>query len=273
MRASRLVRWAVGILGRRATDASYVRYLQDVAADPTIQRLRSEAVLELRLAPGHHVVDLGCGPGTMTVQLASCVGDSGRVVGVDRDRQMVRTADVLAVRMGVSGHLTHQVDDCTALSLGNDTFDACYCERVFQHLADRGPALAAAEALRILKPGGRVVIVDSDWSTLVINAGPQVLERRCVTQCLMRFPNPAAGRHLRDLVMAAGAAEVHCRSSTLSISATGATAALLNRAAEESLSADELMVWRQRLDDARQAERPYGHLIMTLVAGTKPRAS
>jgi ubiquinone/menaquinone biosynthesis C-methylase UbiE len=270
-RGSRLSNWAGRILGRRAADASYVRYLQDVAADPSVQRLRSEAVSELRLARGHHVVDLGCGPGTMTVHLAGHVGESGRVVGVDRNRQMVQAADGLAARMRVSGHVTHQVDDCTALSFGSDRFDACYCERVFQHLADRGPALAAAEALRILKPGGRVVIVDSDWSTLVISAGHDVLERRVVEACVKRFPNPTAGRHLRDTVAAAGAAELRHTSSTLNISATGATATLLNRAAEEFLSAEELMEWRACLDHARLAQLPYGHLTMTVVSGTKPR--
>ena len=209
----------------------------------------------------------------MTVRLAAIVGASGRVVGVDRDREMVNAADELADRMRVSGHTSHQVDDCTALSFGNGTFDACYCERVFQHLADRGPALAAAEALRILKPGGRVVVADSDWSTLVINAGNRPLERRVVDQCLKRFPNPTAGRHLEDLLKAAGAAEVHRTSSTMNISATGATAALLNRAAEDALSAQELVDWRDGLDRSRLAQLPYGHLTMTVVAATKPGAS
>jgi ubiquinone/menaquinone biosynthesis C-methylase UbiE len=207
----------------------------------------------------------------MTVQLAGIVGESGRVVGVDRNRLMVRAADDLAGRMHVSGHVAHQVDDCTALSLGSDTFDSCYCERVFQHLADRGPALAAAEALRILKPGGRVVVVDSDWSTLVINAGDAALERRVVGECAKRFPNPTAGRHLRDLVTAAGAVEVCHTIATLDIGATGATATLLTRTAEELLSAEELIEWRARLDDARLAQLPYGHLTMTVVAAAKPR--
>jgi hypothetical protein len=86
-----------------------------------------------------------------------------------------------------------------------------------------------------------------------------------------RFPHPTAGRQLRGLVTAAGAVEIRHTTATFNISATGATATLLNRTAEELLSAEESIEWRARLDRARLARLPYGHLTMTVVAATKPR--
>jgi ubiquinone/menaquinone biosynthesis C-methylase UbiE len=268
---SRLQRWLARALGRES-DSSYVRYLQEVAADSAVQRLRDQSLARLRLGPGQYVVDLGCGPGTLTLQLAALVGVSGRVVGVDRDRHMVQAADRLAAQAQLSDRVTHRVDDCTALACGDRVFDACYCERVFQHLGGAGPSRAAAEAIRVLKPGGRVVLVDSDWSTLVINVDHPDLARRIVDARAKAFPNPQAGRHLRGYLTTAGAVDVEAIESALDIGANGATAELLTRTAEAILSPTELAIWNASLARARHNHLPWAHLTMTVVAGTKSPA-
>jgi SAM-dependent methyltransferase len=164
------------------------------------------------------------------------------------------------------------VDDCTALSFGDEVFDACYCERVFQHLRGQGPARAAAEMLRILKPGGRFVLVDTDWSTLTINADRADLERRIVAALSKRFPNPNAGQRLREHAIEAGGIDVREELSAFDIGPAGATSTLLTETAMKELSADELPLFLASHDRARLSQLPYARLTMTIVAGTKPRA-
>ena len=267
---SKLLNWARRAFRRAATDDSYVDYLNEVAADSSIQMLRARSLAQLSLARGHHVIDIGCGPGTLTVQLGHIVGESGRVAGVDCDGRMVRAANQSAANAQVSAYVTHSVDDCTALSFGDEVFDACYCERVFQHLSGRGPARAAAEMLRVLKPGGRFVLVDTDWSTLAINADRADLKRRVVAAVSKAFPNPKAGQRLRAHAIEAGAIDVRVEVSAFDIGPSGATATLLTKTAARALSADELAEWLASLEGARLLQLPYARLTMTIVAGVKP---
>jgi ubiquinone/menaquinone biosynthesis C-methylase UbiE len=183
---------------------------------------------------------------------------------------MVRAADQSAAAAHVSAHVTHLVDDCTALSFADETFDACYCERVFQHLGGLGPTRAAAEMIRLLKPGGRFVLVDTDWSTLEINADRADLERRVVAAVLKGFPNPKAGQLLCEYMIEAGAIDVRVEASAFDIGPTGATATLLTKTAAKALSAEELSVWLASLEGARRAQLPYARLTMIIVAGIKP---
>jgi SAM-dependent methyltransferase len=183
---------------------------------------------------------------------------------------MVRAADQSAADAHVSAHVTHLVDDCTALSFEDEVFDACYCERVFQHLGGKSPARAAAEMLRVLKPGGRFVLVDTDWSTLAINANRADLERRVVAAVSKAFPNPKAGQRLREQVIEAGAIDVRVEVSAFDIGPAGGTAALLTKTAAKALSGDELSAWLASLEGARLLQLPYAHLTMTVVAGIKP---
>jgi ubiquinone/menaquinone biosynthesis C-methylase UbiE len=256
---------------RRGRDLSYVHYLQEVAADSAITTIRSEAFALLRLKSGDTVVDVGCGPGTVTVLLGAVVGKSGHVVGVDIDSQMIAVADSLAAQANVADRVGHRIDDCTDLSLGTGEFDACYCERVLQHLRGDDPSRAAGEMLRVLKPGGRLVVIDSDWSSVLINSDRAALHDRVVVEGMRRFPNPTAGAQLHRLLADAGAVDVYTESRILNITSGHGTAAIFREAAENVLSADEVTEWRASLERAREAQLPFGHITMTSATGSKPQ--
>jgi ubiquinone/menaquinone biosynthesis C-methylase UbiE len=142
-----------------------------------------------------HVLDVGCGPGVDTIPLAQWVGPAGRVVGIDHDAGRIVEANQRAAEVGVSAWVHHYQSDALSLPFQTGAFAACRSERLFQHLLD--PAAALAEMARVTRPGGWIVVLDTDWGTLSIDSEDTEIERR-----LARFEaermrqNGYAGRQL-----------------------------------------------------------------------------
>ncbi|MEJ2679633.1 MAG: methyltransferase domain-containing protein [Gemmatimonadota bacterium] len=116
------------------------------------------------LRPGIRLLDVGCGPGSITVGLARAVAP-GHVTGIDHDDAHVEAARALASRHGVA-NVTFQSGDALALSFQDDTFDAAFENNVFTHLAE-GAVQAAAEIRRVLKPGGFLAARDVDTDSVL----------------------------------------------------------------------------------------------------------
>ena len=134
-----------------------VRYLQ--AAAEHVADLKSRSLDALGLFPGAAVLDVGCGPGG-DVQALSAT-KACRVVGVDVDLPMLGAARTHAAR-----NAAFICADTTRLPFSDSTFDAVRSERMLQHLPD--PAAAVAEMARVTRPGGRLVLIDTDWASLTI---------------------------------------------------------------------------------------------------------
>lgn len=174
-------------------------YLDRVAVTAVGREYKHDLIALMELAPGHRVVDIGCGPGTDLAALAARVGD-GRVTGVDADRGMVDRA-----RRRMAGYPNVAVcrGDAHALPLAGGSVDRARFDRVIQHLAD--PAQAVAEAARVLRPGGLLVVSEPDWDTLVID-DPDVETSRAYTRYVTHHVvrNAAIGRQLPRLAAGAG---------------------------------------------------------------------
>ena len=119
----------------------------------------------LRLGAGGSALDLGCGLGEVALMLSELVGPTGSVVGVDASESMVARAGELNA---AAPNVDIRRGDVMALEFADASFDAVYSERVFMHLDD--PDQALAEAVRVTKPGGQVMIVDPDHSMTRIEA-------------------------------------------------------------------------------------------------------
>ena len=136
-------------------------YSDSVATLEPIRQLRALAQERLSLHPGEVVLDLGCGLGEVTALMAGHVQPGGQVHGVDLVARFLEEAQAR------HGHLPGIQFHCAtaeALPLGAGSVDAVYAERIFQHLLD--PECVLQELARVLKPGGRCLILDPDWSTL-----------------------------------------------------------------------------------------------------------
>ncbi|WP_069169633.1 methyltransferase domain-containing protein [Streptomyces griseus] len=122
----------------------------------------SAAYLLPRLRPGQAVLDVGCGPGTITADLAELVSP-GRVTGVDTGRGVLDRAAGVASGRGVD-NVEFAVGDVQALDFPDDSFDVVHAHQVLQHVGD--PVGALREMRRVCRPGGVVAARDSDYAAM-----------------------------------------------------------------------------------------------------------
>jgi SAM-dependent methyltransferase len=129
-------------------------YIKGSKRDSSSARTTAENFIKLaRIARGSSVVDLGCGNGRITELLVERV-PSLELFGVDFTRPML---DSFLVKPGTNECKIELVcADITKLPLEDDSFDAVVSSRTFQYLPD--PLCGVREALRVLKPGGRLVV-------------------------------------------------------------------------------------------------------------------
>jgi len=121
-----------------------------------------QALLEAGLIEGMRVADFGCGTGTMTRMLASMVGPSGSVTGVDVHAPQLDQAAELCAMEDLTNTNFHNADACNTGLPGN-FFDLAYCRFLLLHLPN--PEACVREMWRVLKPGGIVVIEDGDLAS------------------------------------------------------------------------------------------------------------
>jgi SAM-dependent methyltransferase len=118
-----------------------------------------EALVEAGIAEGMRVADFGCGAGATSRWLASLVGVSGSVTGIDVHAPQIEEASRLSAEEGVANVRFVTADACGTRLPGNH-FDLVYCRFLLLHLTD--PASCLREMWRVLKPGGIVVVEDGD---------------------------------------------------------------------------------------------------------------
>ncbi len=174
----------------------------------------SAAYLLPRLHPGMRLLDVGCGPGTITMDLADLLGPTGRVTALERTEDALDLARAEAQRRG-----TTDVDfvsgDVQALDLPDDSFDVVHAHQVLQHVDD--PVLALREMRRVCRPGGTVAVRDSDYSAFTWFPAVPELDRWLEVYLQVARSNaaePDAGRRLLSWANAAGFSEVTAGSST-----------------------------------------------------------
>ncbi|MDT7669539.1 MAG: hypothetical protein QOC74_2322 [Pseudonocardiales bacterium] len=179
---------------------------------PAVVALRAGVADALLLEPGSQVLDVGAGTGTAARQLVDRVAPGGRVVAMDSSAAMVAVAAERGA--GVTG-FEAKVGDATAIPEPDSSFDAYRSERTYQWLLN--PETAIDEAWRVLRPGGRIAVIDSDWDTAVFDHPDLDLTRRLVGS---RGPSPNGriGRRLYRLIADRGFEDGTVGAETLIVS-------------------------------------------------------
>lgn len=118
----------------------------------------SAAYLEAYLQPGLHLLDVGCGPGSITAEFAGRLGPDGSVLGIDYSAEVIERAHAV---FGDSGARFESMD-VYALDIADDSYDIAHAHQVLQHVSD--PVAALNEMKRVVKPGGIVAVRDADYA-------------------------------------------------------------------------------------------------------------
>ncbi|MEV0091388.1 methyltransferase domain-containing protein [Streptomyces sp. NPDC050738] len=165
-----------------------------------VRRLRAWAHAALDARPGEAAVDIGSGTGTVVRDLAAAVTDKGSALGIEPNPGLRALAERRAAEAGSTGRFA--AGEASALPLADASVDVVWCERVLQHLSD--PEQAVAEIARVLRPGGRAVLLDTDWATTILHPGDPETVAVLTSATLTAAANPYAGRKLTGQLSAAG---------------------------------------------------------------------
>jgi ubiquinone/menaquinone biosynthesis C-methylase UbiE len=181
-------------------DAKASQELEAVYRTPDVVRQREETISALLPQPGERILDIGCGPGLLIEDIAERVAPAGQVTGVDIAHSMLELARRRCARFGTG--VTIEEANATRLPFDDAVFDAAVSTQVYEYVPDVAAALT--ELHRVLKPGGRVVIVDTDWDSIVWNTGDRTRMHRILTAWCERFADPHLPRTLTRQLTDAG---------------------------------------------------------------------
>jgi len=122
------------------------------------RRLRRMTITLARIRPGDHVLEVGCGTGDVAIAACAPAGPRGSVSGIDAGPEMIAVARAKAARAEVA--IDFRVEPIEALTYPDATFDIVLSSLMMHHLPDDLKRQGLAEIARVLKPGGRLLIVD-----------------------------------------------------------------------------------------------------------------
>jgi arsenite methyltransferase len=145
-------------------DEEASRRVVEAYSTPDVIAQRRMTLEALDLSDGERVLDIGSGPGLLAAEMAQSVGPGGAVHGIDVSDSMLAIARRLELADSAAPMEFAEGDAC-ALPFEDGTFDVVVSTQVYEYVADIETALA--EAHRVLRPGGRLLILDTHWDSLV----------------------------------------------------------------------------------------------------------
>jgi arsenite methyltransferase len=175
--------------------------LESQRRSPAAAAKRDRVMKLLQPMPGERILDIGCGGGALCREVAPLVAPGGSVLGID----VAQAAVDIARRLSALEDrivLTFAEADAHDLPFADATFDAAVCISVLGFCHD--PCQVLAEARRVLRPGGRFLVVNSDEDTRVFNGRDRELGRRMARAIADRANDPWLGRRLAPMLTAAG---------------------------------------------------------------------
>jgi arsenite methyltransferase len=145
-------------------DDELSRKIEALYLTPEVVAQRKQVLQALDLAAGEHVLDIGSGPGLLAHDMVVAVGREGRVCGIDRSEAMVTMS---RKRCAGQPWAEFRSADAAKLPYPDNSFDAAVSTQVYEYVRDIPAALA--ELHRVVRPGGRAAILDTDYGSLVIH--------------------------------------------------------------------------------------------------------
>jgi arsenite methyltransferase len=177
-------------------DEENARRVEAVYTTPDVIEQRRVTRAALSLQPGERVLDIGSGPGFLAAEMAAEVGPDGHVHGIDPSESM------LARARRRDAPVEYGIGDALALPFPDEHFDVAVCTQVYEYVENVAAALA--EARRVLRVGGRLLVLDTDWDSIVWHSGDRERMQRVLAAWNEHLADPYLPRRLPALLRAAG---------------------------------------------------------------------
>ena len=184
-------------------DEKASQQLEAVYLTPDVIEQRERVMALLAPRAGDKAIDIGCGPGLTTEGLARAVGPSGQVLGIDIAQPMLAIA---ARRCASLPQVRFERCDVNALAAADASVDIVLASQVYEYVETIDAALR--ELARVIRPGGRAVLVDTDWESAVWASSDDQRMRRVLETWNEHIPHPQLPRTLKRRMEAAGFANV-----------------------------------------------------------------
>lgn len=181
------------------TDAEdFIERLDQMRKSDGFRQYKLDSFDLMRIAPGARVADIGCGAGDDVLQLSDRVGPDGMAYGIDLSKAMVAEA---SARFGDRGNTDFMAASIEALPIATESLDAIRADRVLIHVPDTRAALN--EMLRVLRPGGRIVLCEPDmvgfWVSSDDPEATGLIVSAIANSCIHPYLPRDMGVMLRDL--------------------------------------------------------------------------
>jgi ubiquinone/menaquinone biosynthesis C-methylase UbiE len=251
-----------------ANDPDWFVHFPDRTSTRPGEHHRAVALLELD--PGQRCLDIGCGVGDDARSIAELC--NARVVGVDVNTRMVRES---RSRSAGRDGLAFLVADAGQLPVRRLVVRQARVKRTLMHLADSSGVIA--EMARVVRPGGRVVVVEPDSEVVLLDSGLVDVTRRLLAYRATGYADPWAGRQVRRLMLEAGLTDVRATVDSTAFTDLAEAEARLRLISTGSaaagrgiLTTTEASQWEEDLRD-RDAKGVFACYLITFVArGRRP---
>ena len=182
-------------------DAEASRRVEATYMTPDVVEQRQVVLGALGLGPGERVIDIGTGPGLLAAEIAAAVGPDGLVCGIDSSDSMLALARARTTRPN-SAPIELRQAGADRLPYAEASFDVAVATQVLEYVKDVPDVLA--EMTRVLRPGGRVLVLDTDWDSIVWHSSDDRRMARVLAAWEQHLVDPHLPRRLRGWLERAG---------------------------------------------------------------------
>ncbi len=180
-------------------DDEFTQKLERINTTPDVMEQRERALALANIQPGARALDVGPGSGITTYALGELVGETGSVIGIDNSESVLAIA-----RRRCSGQdwVSFELADATAMLFDDASFDVAFATQTYEYVQDVEAALA--DLYRVLRPGARAVILNSDWDSCVWRTSDRERMHRVIDLWNTHCPHPFLPRTLKQDLERAG---------------------------------------------------------------------
>ena len=165
------------------------------------QQVNAALLGVLAPATGEHILEVGCGSGILCRLMAPTIVPGGKITGLDISSEFIKIAQDLAISADLSDSIQWGAGQAESLPFQDANFDGVLAARLLLHVSN--PQSILSELMRVVRPGGRVVVMDWDFETLAVDHSNRELTRRLLHwRCDHHGGNNWSGRQLWGLMAA-----------------------------------------------------------------------